>query len=149
VTEIPVLVRFGVTISFLVLGVCFFTFSPYDPVPLFKKPVLPLVQKGFQLPLQGLMVVGFAAEIDPIAKLFARRPFRYAEKLTLLTFIFQAPVYNTIKDLTGWGGITWTFVAALIAFTVVGHYLVERPYRQWRGNRQRGESWKENLRPEK
>lgn len=142
VNEIPVFVRFGATISLLVFGIMFFTFSPYDPVPLFGKPVMPLIQKGFQLPLQGLMVVGLAAEIDPVAKLFARRPFRFTEKLALLTFVFQVPIYNTIKDLTGWSGMTWTFAGTLVAFTVVVHFGLERPYRKWRGNRERGERWK-------
>lgn len=143
VNEIPVLVRFGTTISILIFGFMFFTFSPYDVMPLFKKPVLPLLQKGFQLPLQGLMVVGLAAEIDPISKFFARRPFRFAEKLTLMTFLFQVPVYNTIKDLTGLAGMSWTFIGCLVAFTVVAHFLLERPYRHLRGDRERGENWKE------
>lgn len=146
VNEIPVLVRFGATISITIFGLMFFTFSPHDIVPLFGKPVLPLIQKGFQLPFQGLMVVGFAAEVDPLAKLFARRPFRFAEKLTLMTFLFQVPIYNTINDWMGWSsGMTWTFVACLVSFTVAAHFLVERPYRQWRGDRERGENWKESL----
>merc|ERR1719454_2739817 len=40
VTEIPVPVRFGVTISFLVLGVIFFSLSPHDTTPLIQLPVL-------------------------------------------------------------------------------------------------------------
>jgi hypothetical protein len=143
VTEIPLLVRFGATITMLFFGIMFFTFSPYDKVPLIGKPVLPWFQKGFQLPVQGLMIVGFAAEVDPIAKLFARRPFRFAEKLTLTTFIFQGPIHYAVEDLTGETGMHFYFVVSLIVFSVAIHYLIERPYRQWLGERERGETWKE------
>jgi len=128
--EIPLAGRLGATLSLLILCVLFFSFSPYDNVPLTSWPLMPLLMHGGLLPLLGMMVVGLAAGVDPIAKLFARAPLRWTEKIAFATFILQVPVHNTVRDLTGWGGLTWTFSASLLAASVLCHALVERPWRQ-------------------
>lgn len=135
VHEIPALVRFGVTVSFAAFGIMFFTFSPYDHLPLIHKEVAPLLIKGGLAPLQGLMIVGLACEVDPMAKLFARKPFRWAEKVTLTNFVFQVPVHNAVRDLFGWDGFTWTFSFALFSFSVLGYLAIELPWRRFLGVR--------------
>jgi hypothetical protein len=131
VHEIPVQVRFGPTIGFLFLGIIFFSISPYDKLVLLKRPCAPLFLKGGLLPLMGIMVAGLAAEVDPLAKLFARRPFRWGEKLALTTFILQTPVHNTIQDWTGWDGLTWTFSGSLLLVSIAAYWFVERNYRHF------------------
>jgi len=137
VHELPIQVRFGPTFSFLFLGIVFFCCSPYDKVVLLKKPIAPLLLKGGLLPLQGILIAGLACEVDPVAKLFARKPFRWGDKLALTTFILQTPIHNTIQDWTGWHELTWTFSAALFVASVIGHWLVERPWRSFLGMRQK------------
>lgn len=131
VHEIPPLVRFGMTLSSLILGIMFFTFSPYDKLPLIRREVLPLMIKGGLAPLQGLMIVGLACEVDPMAKLLARKPFRWADKLVLTTFIFQVPVHNAVKDAFGWEGFTVAFVFALFIFSMLAYATVEMPWRRF------------------
>jgi hypothetical protein len=133
--EIPLPVRLGPTVSFLVLGVSAFSFSPHDLLPLIKKPVAPLVLKGGLLPLMGIMVAGLACQADPIAKLFARAPFRWAEKVCLMTFILQAPVHYGVQDWTGWGDLTWTFSTSLLLASILGHAFLEQPWRALLGVR--------------
>lgn len=135
VHDIPPPVRFGCTVSFLIFGLAFFSFSPYDNLPLLKKPITPFLIKGGLLPLQGLMIAGLACEVDPMAKLFARKPFRWAEKLALTSFILQVPIHNCVKDLTGWDGLTWTFCGILVAASIAAHVLLERPWRRFLGIR--------------
>jgi len=127
--EIPLLVRFGPTISFLVLGVSAFCFSPHDRLPLIKKPVAPLILKGGLLPLMGIMVAGLACQKDPVAKLFARAPFRWTEKVCMMTFVLQAPVHYVVRDWTGWGDLTWTFSTSLLLASILGHVFLEQPWR--------------------
>jgi len=122
-------------VSFLIFGLAFFSFSPYDNLPLLKKPITPFLIKGGLLPLQGLMIAGLACEVDPMAKLFARKPFRWAEKLALTSFILQVPIHNCVKDLTGWDGLTWTFCGILVAASIAAHVLLERPWRRFLGIR--------------
>jgi len=135
VHEIPTLVRFGVTLSFFVLGIMFFVFGPNDRLPLLRKSISPLLLKGGLLPLLGLMVASLACEVDPISKLFARTPFRWTEKLAFANFILQVPIHNTVKDWTGWNGFTWTFSGCLLLSSILGHVLLERPWRRLLGER--------------
>lgn len=128
--ELPPLVRFGGTLSLLVFGIMYFCFSPQVKLPLIHKPLAPLLLKGGLLPLLGLQVTGLASEVDPIAKLFARRPFRWGEKFAVATFIFQGPVHNFIEDTTSWKGMTWTFAVALFVFSLFGHFGLEKPWRE-------------------
>lgn len=129
VHELPLACRLGATVSLLVLGLFFFSFSPYDRVPFFDKPITPLLLKGGLVPLQGLMIVGLASECDPMAKLFARRPFCYADRLPLTTFIFQVPIHNFIQDLSGLDGMTWAFSITLFLFSILSYELFEKPWR--------------------
>jgi len=129
VHEIPVWVRFGPTLAFAVLGTFGFCFSPYDRLPLLRKPVAPLLLKGGLIPLMGVMVAGLACQVDPVARLFARAPFRWAQKLCLMTFLLQAPVHNTIQQWTGWSGLTWTFSTSLLMASILGHTFLEQPWR--------------------
>lgn len=133
VHEIPAPCRFGVTLSSVVLGLSFFSFSPYDMVPIINKPVLPLLLKGGLAPVQGLLVLGLACECDPMAKVFARKPFRYAERLAFTTFVFQVPIHNAVSDFTGWDGLTWTFTITLAIFSIFAHYYMEQPWRRLLG----------------
>jgi len=135
VHELPAMVRFGVTLSISGLGVVFCLFGPDDVVPLLNKPLAPMLLKGGLLPLLGLMVASMACEVDPIAKLFARTPFRWTEKLALSNFILQAPVHYTVRDLTGWTGNTWTFSGCLFVSSILGHLFIERPWRRLLGLR--------------
>jgi peptidoglycan/LPS O-acetylase OafA/YrhL len=130
VHEIPKQVRFGATLGFMILGFLYFCFPPHARLPLLHRPVAPLLLKGGLLPVIGLQVAGFASEVDPLAKLFARVPFCYGEKLAFMTFIFQVPVHNCIVDWTGWTGMSWSFTALLFGVSVLGHYCLERPWRR-------------------
>jgi hypothetical protein len=135
--DIPVPVRFGVTIGVLVMGLLSFSFSPYDVVPLIKKPITPIVLKGGLIPIQGLMVAGLACEMDPIARLFARTPFRWGGKLALSMIVFQTPVYNAVYSTTGRGGLTWTYSFALLFASMLGYFLIEKPWRKALGLREK------------
>lgn len=135
--EISLWVRFGPTLGFTVLGIFAFTFSPYDRVPLLRKPVAPLILKGGLLPLMGIMVAGMAIEVDPIAKLFARAPFRWAEKICLMTFVLQKPVHSTMQSVTGYDGLTWTYVSSLILTAILAHAFLEQPWRAFLGIREK------------
>jgi len=135
VHELPLPARFGTTLSLMLFGIIAFSFSPNDKLPLLRKPVAPLLLKGGLLPFLAMMVTGLACEVDPIAKLFARFPFRWTEKLYFTTFILQVPIHNTVKDLTGWEGLSWTFSASLLVASILGHFLFERPWRQLLGLR--------------
>mmetsp|Transcript_43076 Transcript_43076/g.109472 ORF Transcript_43076/g.109472 Transcript_43076/m.109472 type:complete len:405 (+) Transcript_43076:1-1215(+) len=135
--ELPLTARFGTTICVLVLGVFFFTFPPDGKLPWPHVSIEPLVSRGMLLPLLSLFVVGLACEVDPIAKLFARAPLRWLEKFSFTNFIFQVPIHNLVKRLTGWEGLSWTFVGSLICASVVGHYLLERPWRMYLELRQK------------
>uniref|UniRef100_A0A7S3SDL4 Uncharacterized protein n=1 Tax=Strombidinopsis acuminata TaxID=141414 RepID=A0A7S3SDL4_9SPIT len=135
--EIPLPGRFGATFSFLILGICWFSFSPTDNVPLLRKPIAPLLLKGALLPLFGMMVVGLAAGVDPVGKLFARAPLRWTEKIAFTNFILQAPVHNAVRGWTGYEGLSWTFAGSLFIASVLGHALVERPWRQAWGAREK------------
>lgn len=128
VHDIPGPVRFGATLSTLILGIIYFLFSPQDKFPLIHKSVQPIVFKGALLPLMGLQIAAFASEVDPLAKFFARKPFRWGEKLALTTFMLQVPIHNTLEDWTGWKGMSWTFFAVLLVVSVLGHYGLERPW---------------------
>lgn len=129
VREISLWVRFGPTLGFLVLGIFAFSFSPYDRIPLLRKPVAPLILKGGLLPLMGIMVAGMAIQVDPISKLFARAPFRWAEKICLMTFVLQKPVYTTMQTVTGYDGLTWTYVSSLVLTAILAHAFLEQPWR--------------------
>jgi len=129
VHDIPFWVRCGPTLAFAVLGTFAFCFSPYDRLPLLGKPVTPLLLKGGLIPLMGVMVAGLACQVDPVAKLLARAPFRWAEKLCLMTFLLQAPVHNAIRHWTGWNGLTWTFSTSLLMASILGHTFLEQPWR--------------------
>mmetsp|Transcript_75683 Transcript_75683/g.204633 ORF Transcript_75683/g.204633 Transcript_75683/m.204633 type:complete len:580 (-) Transcript_75683:128-1867(-) len=133
--EIPLPVRFGPTISFLALGVSAFCFSPHDRLPLIRKPLAPLLLKGGLLPLMGIMVAGLACQKDPIAKLFARAPFRWTEKVCLMTFVLQAPVHYGVQHWTRRSGLTWTFATSLLVASILGHAFLEQPWRTFLGVR--------------
>lgn len=137
VHEIPLMVRFGATVSLFTLGIMFFIISPYARVPLLRKPIAPLFLKGGLLPVLGLLVAGLACEVDPIAKLFARTPFRWAEKIAFTNFILQVPIHNTVKDWTGWDGLTWTYSACLLVSSILGHFVLEKPWRKLLGIREK------------
>lgn len=129
--EIHALLRFGPTIAYVLLTAVFFSFSPYDNVPAMNQPVTPLVLKGGLLPLFGILVLGLACEADPVARFFARRPFRWLDKVAFATFVLQVPVHKTVEDVYGYTGISWTFSASLFAASVVAHAFIERPWRTY------------------
>lgn len=137
IREISLWVRYGPTLGFTVLGVFAFSFSPYDRIPLLRKPVAPLILKGLLLPVMGVMVAGMAIEVDPIAKLFARAPFRWAEKICLMTFVFQKPVHTTMQTVTGYDGLTWTYISSLILTAILAHAFLEQPWRAFLGIREK------------
>lgn len=128
VHEIPNTVRFGATLGMATLGLMYFCFSLKDDVPLFRRPVAPLLLKGCLLPLLGLLTAGLACEVDPVAKLFARAPFRWAGRVTFMTFILQDPVHEAVEAWTGWEGLTWTYSTCLLVTSILGHVLLERPW---------------------
>lgn len=129
--EILPLVRYGPTIAYVLLGLQCFMYSPYDNFAPTSQPVTPLVMKGGLLPLLGLLVLGLACEADPIAKLFARKPFLWADRLAFGTFALQVPVHNAVQDIFGFTGLTWTFSVTLFAMTLLGHWGIERPWRKY------------------
>jgi len=129
--EIMPVVRYGPTIAYVVLGLQCFMYSPYDNFAPTNQPVTPLVMKGGLLPLLGLLVLGLACEADPIAKLFARKPFLWADRLAFGTFALQVPVHNAVQDVFGFTGLTWTFSVTLLATTLLGHWWIERPWRKY------------------
>jgi hypothetical protein len=129
VHEIPLWVRFGPTLAFAVLGTFAFCFSPYDRLPLLGKPVAPLLLKGGLIPLMGVMVAGLACQADPVARLLARAPFRWAEKLCVMTFLLQAPVHTAVREWTGSSGLSWTFCTSLLMASILGHTFLEQPWR--------------------
>lgn len=129
--EIPFLVRFGASFTYLLLGICFFWFSPYDKLPVIRHAVLPLMKKGALLPFFGLQICGLACEYDPVAKVFARAPFRWLDRLAFANFVLQVPIHNTIRDWTGWIGFTWTFIGTLFGGTLVAHFVIERPWQRF------------------
>lgn len=135
--EMPMAGRFGATLSFLILGVLFFSFSPDDDIALLRQPVKPLLLKGGLLPLFGMMVVGLSAGVDPVARLLARAPLRWAEKVAFMNFILQVPIHNTVQDLTGWSGLSWTFTGSLLIASALGYALLERPWRRIWGAREK------------
>jgi len=135
--ELPCLCRFGATLAFLLLGVLYFSCSPYDRVPVLYQSMAPLFLKGGLLPLIGIMVLGLACEQDPLAKLFARAPFRWGEKIALTNYLLQVPVHNAVMDLTGMEGLTWTFSVSLVIASIVLHVTIERPWRRFLGVREK------------
>lgn len=128
--EMPFMTRYGVTISCVFLGLFTLIWSPDSSVIVIHKPLSALVLKGGLLPILGVMVTGLAARVDPLAKLLARHPLNLVERLALPIFMLQVPVHNWIADLTHWQGITWTFAGSLLAASVIGHYLFDRPWRR-------------------
>lgn len=131
VHEIPTIVRFGASIGALFFGILYFAFPPHWEIPGINKPITPLLIKGGLLPLQALMLAGLACEVDPLARVVARRPFRWLGKLSLSMFLLQVPLYGALKDLTGWAGLTWTFWLILLFASGLCHYGYERPWRHF------------------
>lgn len=132
--------RFGVTFSFVVLSIMFFSFSPYDKLPLFKKEVYVPLFRGGLLPLLGMITVGLAAGTDPLAKLFARRPFRWGSRVTMATFLFQCPAIRAYEEVMGYrAGSSLSGGASLWLFAVSAsvYYFLERPYRKALGFREK------------
>mmetsp|Transcript_116313 Transcript_116313/g.315817 ORF Transcript_116313/g.315817 Transcript_116313/m.315817 type:complete len:398 (+) Transcript_116313:40-1233(+) len=130
--------RFGVTLGFVVLSVMFFSFSPYDKLPLLEKDTFIPLFKGGLLPLLGMLMVGLAAGCDPLAKLFARRPFRWGSRVTMATFLFQVPAIHAYQEVMGYpDDFSWGACAWLLTVTVSVHYLLERPYRKALGFREK------------
>eukprot|EP00933_Yihiella_yeosuensis_P048735 TRINITY_DN4509_c0_g1_i1.p1 TRINITY_DN4509_c0_g1~~TRINITY_DN4509_c0_g1_i1.p1 ORF type:complete len:604 (-),score=49.50 TRINITY_DN4509_c0_g1_i1:217-2028(-) len=126
--EFSFAVRYGVTVSAMILGTLIFSVSLYGK--LFGKVLWwSVYMKGLLLPVFAMLVAGLAAGIDPLAKLAARPPLRWSGKLSMSTYLLQLPVHSYLEDLTGWTGFTWTFVLSLFAASIAGHYLIERPSR--------------------
>jgi len=128
--EVPLLVRFGVTISFMILAICMICLTLHMHLPVCGKPIEPLLMRGGLLPSFGLLVMGLACGIDPLAKLFARKPFRWGNKLALMTFLLQTPIHQMVVNKTGLQGLSWTFCSLLLVGSILGHFFLEAPWRQ-------------------
>lgn len=130
-TELPFLVRYGVTITTLILGFCSLSFSLYGKIGFISWKWAPFLLKGGLAPLLYMFVAGLAAEVDPIARLFVRRPFCLTERLSLGTFFLQVPVQNTVVDVAGIEGLSFTFVASLFVTSIAAQYLVDQPWQRF------------------
>lgn len=137
VHELPLLVRFGVTVGIVVLGIVIFSISLQEEVPLFRKPWQPLMLKGLMLPVIGIIIMGLSCEVDPLAKLAVRRPFCWGAKLALPMFVLQVPMHMLLEKLIGLSGMTWMYFGTLLLSSFVVHFAVERPWRQFLGVREK------------
>ncbi|CAE8675649.1 unnamed protein product [Polarella glacialis] len=138
--DLPLTVRFGATASVLILGVVVISFSLLDKVVLGRYPCGPLFLKGALLPIFGLLVAGMACEVDPLAKLLARAPLRWAGHLSLWNFLLQLPVYTAVEDLTGSPKCSpWAFAISLFFTSMAAHFCIEKPFRMLSARRRLGD----------
>jgi len=133
--DVPLLVRYGVTISYVVFAILVFSFPLQGLLPVLRKPIEPLLLRGGLLPLFGILILGLAYEADPLAKLMTRRGPRWLGKLALTTFLFQYPVHMVVEAWTGRPDLSWPFVGVLMAVSIVTHVALEVPLRRVLGMR--------------
>eukprot|EP00434_Breviolum_minutum_P031913 symbB.v1.2.028222.t1/scaffold2970.1/size66223/4 len=133
VAEMPFSARFGVTTSVLILGFVMIFISPFDELPVIRKPCSPIFLKGLLLPVFGLLIVGLCNEADPLARLAARPVMSWAGKLSLSMFLLALPMHLVVRLSIGFDGFSWTFVAILLAASVAGYFLIEVPSRRFAG----------------
>mmetsp|Transcript_54052 Transcript_54052/g.126891 ORF Transcript_54052/g.126891 Transcript_54052/m.126891 type:complete len:572 (-) Transcript_54052:94-1809(-) len=131
VAEMPFSVRFGVTGSVLALGFVMIFISPFDEVPLFREPCYPIFTKGLLSPFTGLLILGLCNEADPLARLAARGSLHWVGKLSLSMYLLALPVHIVVESVSGFPGLSWTFLGSLLAASVVGHFLIEIPSRKF------------------
>jgi len=128
--ELSFTARFGVTMSVLILGVIMILTSVYDRMAIFGMPCTSFFTKGLLLPVFGMLLVGLANEVDPIAKLCARRPVCYLGRLSLSQYMLALPVHIAVDSLTGRSGFSFLFVFCLTLASVVGYFCIEKPSRR-------------------
>jgi len=133
VAEMPFSARFGVTTGVLILGLVMIFISPFDELPVIRKPCSPIFLKGLLLPVFGLLIVGLCNEADPLARLAARPVMSWAGKLSLSMFLLALPMHLVVRLSFGFDGFSWTFVAILLAASVAGYFLIEVPSRRFAG----------------
>jgi len=127
--ELPVAVRAGVTMSVLLVGIMMTFCSIYDTV-LWGLPCTSWLTKGLLLPVFGMLITGLAAEVDPIAKIFARKPFCWAGRLSMSQFLLALPVHIFVENWLGQTGVNFAFVLSLTVASIAGHFFIEKPSRQ-------------------
>eukprot|EP00435_Cladocopium_sp_Y103_P018926 s1019_g4.t1 len=127
VGEMPFSARFGVTTSCLIMGMVMIFISPFDELPVIRKPCASIFTKGLLLPVFGLHIVGLCNEADPLARLAARPVVSWAGKLALSMFLLALPMHVAIREMLGFDGFTLTFLASLLAVSVAGYFLIEVP----------------------
>lgn len=131
VGEMPFSARFGVTTSCLIMGMVMIFISPFDELPVIRKPCASIFTKGLLLPVFGLHIVGLCNEADPLARLAARPVVSWAGKLALSMFLLALPMHVAIREMLGFDGFTLTFLASLLAVSVAGYFLIEVPSRRF------------------
>lgn len=130
VAEMPFSARFGVTTSVLILGMVMIFISPFDEVPIVRKPCAAIFTKGLLLPVFGLLIVGLCNEADPLARLIGRPVFSWAGRLSLSMFLLALPVRIVMKVWLGISSFGLVFLA-LLAASVAGYFLIEVPSRRF------------------
>jgi len=128
--ELPFFARYGFTVGIMILGFFIFNTSLAGKLWFIPCRCEPFFLKGLFFPLISIMVVGLACEVDPLAKLMARRPFCWTNRLSAMTFLLQAPVHNFVYDRTGKEGLSFTFICALLGTSAIASVLVDTPWRR-------------------
>jgi len=134
--DLPVIVQYGVTPIIVCLCTFFFMVSPRDEVPFTQVTWEPVFLRGGLLPALAVLILGLASGVDPLARFFARKPFRWFGKLALMNYLFHVPLRHTIAQLEGNPDnmtLTATYAFLLVLITIALHYALERPYRDWLG----------------
>jgi len=126
--ELPATARVGATMSILIMGIMMTFCSIYDNVALLGQPCTSWLTKGLLLPVFGMLITGLANEVDPIAKVLARKPLCWAGRLSMSQVLLALPVHIFVSN---WGlkGFSAAFVLCLIVASFVGHFCIEQPSR--------------------
>jgi len=122
--EAPCLLRFGCCLGYLVyalLVVC-------DP----KDHGYLAFHNGGLIPLMGLILVGAAVGVDPIADwIFKSSPFIMVGRVSYIQYLFQRSVWTMMKLQFNADWFPWVFPFVLVAFAWAFQRWLEAPLTDW------------------
>eukprot|EP00913_Durusdinium_trenchii_P029529 g27681.t1 len=99
VAEMPFSARFGVTTSVLILGMVMIFISPFDEVPIVRKPCAAIFTKGLLLPVFGLLIVGLCNEASTFG-MFGTDPIPRQQPLA--SFGLHLGCQSPMRDVGVW-----------------------------------------------
>lgn len=131
----PWFFRFGCCLGYSIY-ILLVALAPSEWVVSLSSPVYYFSHNGGLMPVMGLVLLGAAVGIDPLAEwIFKSHPFLMLGRISYIQYLFQRSIWNFVKEHAAGDILMWLYPIVLIAWAYSVQRWLQAPLTDWQISR--------------